>query len=151
MAEWEVTLSTNSIIPEADVNNLKREVPTPFPDYAITLPRYAKLNDQYHNVDRVDTGNIGYVSGFISGADGTFETPPEITISYARRKTCKGVKIQFNTHSGDYCSHLKIEWMLRNSIVHTEEFHPDAAEYFCTADVTLFNAIRITFLQPSKP
>lgn len=151
MAEWEVTLSTNSIIPEADVNNLKREVPTPFPDYAITLPRYAKLNDQYHNVDKIDTGNIGYVSGFISGADGTFDTPPEITISYARRKTCKGIKIQFNAHSGDYCSHIKIEWMLRSSVVHTEEFHPDAPEYFCIADVTLFNSIRITFLRTSKP
>lgn len=151
MAEWEVTLSTNDILPESSLDNLKREVPTEFPNYALGLPNYSKLNGQYENVIQVDTGNIGYVSNSVSDASGLFTTNPEITLTYVRRKICKGVKLIFNRHSGDYCSHLKIEWLLKGKSVYAAEFHPDAAGYYCKADVPLFTEIKITFLQTSKP
>ena len=71
MAEWEITLSTNDIHPDSDLDNLKRDAETPFPNYALTLPRYSKLNGEYENAV-VDPGEIGYMSNSISDENDTF-------------------------------------------------------------------------------
>lgn len=151
MAVWEITLRTNDIDPISDIDNLKNDTPVNFPGYALCLPRYSRLDGQYSNVQKIDVGNIGYMSQSISDENGEFAVYPTITISFARKKTSGGIQFVFNRLSGDYCNNLHIEWYKYGDLIAEADYYPDATEFFCAAEVGLFDSAVITFKSTNKP
>lgn len=150
MAEWEIDLYTNDIHPDSDLDNLKRDTWTPFPNYALALPRYSRLDGTYENAD-VIVGEIGYMSNSISNDNGRFETPPVISMEFVRKKISKGVNFIFNPVSGDYCNDLTINWYNGDRLIHSADYEPDAAEYYAAANVGAFTRLEVIFRGTSKP
>lgn len=151
MAVWEITLSTNDISEISDIDNLKNDTPTDFPNYALCLPRYSKLNGQYSNVREIDVGNVGYMSESISDENGDFAVPPSITMSFARRKTSDGFQLIFNRLSGDYCNDLHIQWYKYGELMAEADYYPDSPEFFCEAELGMFDTAVLTFRSTNKP
>ena len=151
MARWEITYETNSLNEYSDINNLKSDLPVPYPGYAHCLPRYSKLNGSFFNVSTIDAGNIGYMSADLSDENGDFAEPPVITIEFAKKKTSDGLHMIFNELSDDYCNHLIIEWYRYEKLIQTDEFFPDQADYMCSAKVGMYNKAVVTFLSTNNP
>lgn len=151
MAVWEIELETNTIHSDADLSNLKQDTPINYPDYALCLPNYSIIGSTVQNVDTIDSGNIGYVSGVMSDENGAFETPPVISMTFARNKTSNGLNMIFNTLTNDYCTDLTIQYYKHNDLVAEIDYAPNSAEYFCEARIGTFNKVVITFYKTNKP
>jgi hypothetical protein len=148
--KWDIQVEENGQQPYSSVDDLT-SIEYNMPPYAYCLPRYSKMDGSYVNTpDAIEAGKKGFISESLSGSDGEFEAPPEITITFDRLKTSNGVTMVFNRASGDYASMLKIVWYKDGELVAEQEFQPDGVEYFCRAKVPLFNKMVITFLRTSR-
>ena len=131
-----------------DLQDLKAGVE--FPDYAMCLPRYAKMDGGYINAPD-EMKDMGYVSDSISGADRAFTAPPAITFTFGQNYSSVGITLAFNDYSGDYCSKVNIKWYRDDTLLADQNYHPDASSYFCYGIVDYYNKVVITFLETSKP
>ena len=135
-----------------DMSDLSSDVLTTFPEYALCLPRYSKLNGQYVNApNNIPTSGMGYVSNSISNASGTFTNNPKITITFTQKHTSVGLNLVFNTYSGDYASSVNIKWYSDDTLLSDKDFTPNSSNYSCMNNVELFNKIIIEFKKTSKP
>lgn len=131
-----------------DLQDLKTGVE--FPDYALCLPRYTKMDGNYSNTpDFLE--DMGYVSDSISDADGVFAVPPVLTFAFGQNYSSVGITLEFNGHSGDYCQEVNIRWYRGDILLLEQEYTPDGPRYFCYGIVDYYNRVVITFLQTSKP
>lgn len=131
-----------------NLENLKEEVE--YPDYAMCLPRYAKMDGAYQNAPD-ELHDIGYVSDSISDGSGVFAIPPVLTFTMGQNYSSVGLTLRFNDYSGDYCSKVMIQWYRDEELLFEQEYEPDAYEFFCYGVVDYYNKIVITFLETSKP
>lgn len=149
--KWDIQIEENGQQPYSSVNDLM-SIERNMPGYAYCLPAYAKLDGRFINApDQIEKGDKGYISEALSGETKAFESPPVITVTFDRLKTSGGISLVFNRSSGDYAGRLMISWYKDDDLVQEEEFTPNAAEYVCRAKVTLFNRMKLTFLETSKP
>ena len=131
-----------------DLQDLKKDIE--FPDYALCLPRYAKMDGDYINApDELE--DLGYVSDSISDSIGEFETPPSITFTFTQNYSSVGITLTFNDYSGDYCSKVNIKWYRDDELLADREYTPDSYNYFCYGIVDYYNKVVVTFLETSKP
>lgn len=148
--EWEQSIKTNNIQSYSDIDNLL-DGEHPFPNYAICLPNYSKLDGNYANVDLIDNGNIGYMSLELSNENGEFETYPTITIEFQRKKTSQGLNFIFNSVSKDYCNNMSIDWYnKKGELVISKDYTPNSYMYEAEADVSSFTKAIITFKSTNK-
>lgn len=148
--KWDIAVSNNGEQYYSDSTELAT-TEHDISSYAYLLPGYSLLDGTFQNTpDRIPTGN-GYISAQLSGADGGFTEKPVITIDFDRLKTSRGLNFIFNSVSGDYVSDLSIEWYKDGELVESKNFSPTGSEYFCSAQVTLFNTIKITLNATSRP
>lgn len=131
-----------------DLRELKGGVE--YPDYAMCLPRYAKMDGNYSNAPDLLEG-MGYVSDSISDAGGAFETPPSITFTFGQTYSSVGITLRGNDYSGDYCSMVNIKWYRGEELLSDRDYFPDAPDYFCYGIVDYYNRVVVTFLRTSKP
>lgn len=132
---------------KADDENL-----TVFPNYALCLPRYSKLDGKYVNAPNTfPSSGLGYVSNSVSKEDGTFESNPIVTFNFTSNHTAVGLNLIFNTYSGDYCTELNIKWYRGSELISEKDFKPNSVNYSCMNNVELFNKIVIEFKKTSKP
>lgn len=131
-----------------NLENLKEEVE--YPDYAMCLPRYAKMDGNYSNAPD-ELVDMGYVSDSISDDAGAFGIPPSITFTFTQNHSSVGITLRFNDYSGDYCSKVKIQWYRDGELLTEQEYAPDSYKYFCYGVVDYYNKVVITFLETSKP
>lgn len=131
-----------------DMENLKAEVE--FPDYALCLPRYTKMDGNFSNAPD-ELKDMGYVSDSISDSSGVFETPPAITFTFTQNHSSVGITLTFNDHTGDYCSKVRIRWYRDDEFLKEQEYEPDSGSYFCYGIVDYYNKVVIEFLETSKP
>lgn len=131
-----------------DLQDLKSGVE--FPDYAMCLPRYAKMDGSYTNAPDV-LDDMGYVSDSISDTDGTFTAPPAITFTFGQNYSSVGITLRFNDYSGDYCSMVNIKWYRGEELLADQDYSPDSPDYFCYGIVDYYNRVVVTFLRTSKP
>lgn len=121
-----------------------------FPDYALCLPRYAKMDGGYSNApDQLK--EMGYVSDSISGPNGAFAVPPAITFSFSQNYSSVGVTLRFNDYTEDRCSRINIKWYRDEELLKDQDYEPDSYNYFCYGVVDYYNKVVITFLETSKP
>ena len=131
-----------------DLQDLKAGVE--FPDYAMCLPRYAKMDGGYINApDTLD--DMGYVSDSISDRNGIFAAPPALIFTFGQNYSSVGITLAFNDYSGDYCSKVNIRWYRDDTLLADRIYHPDAGSYFCYGIVDYYNKVVITFQETSKP
>lgn len=131
-----------------DLQNLKSGVE--FPNYALCLPRYAKMDGNYSNAPE-ELEDMGYVSDSISDERGKFNQPPSIAFSFTQNYSSVGITLRFNDCSGDYCSKVQIKWYRDEAVIAEQIFAPDQADYFCYRVVDYYNRVDILFLETSKP
>lgn len=122
-----------------------------YPNYAMCLRRYSKLNGEYENAPDGDLKDMGYVSKKISNVYGSFTTAPVITFLFTQTYSSVGITLHFNTHSGDYCSLLNIKWYRDDELLKDQDYEPDSVDYFCYGIVDYYNKVVITFKKTSKP
>lgn len=94
---------------------------------------------------------LAFWSIAMSGSDGRFEAPSEITISFDERYTSPGLFLVFCPATGDYCAHLTIEWYRGANLLKKRDFYPDSTEYFCAQTVEAWDGIVLRFHATSLP
>lgn len=94
---------------------------------------------------------VSFWSKSMSGPDGVFETPPEITLAFDQRYTSPGLLLRFDPASGDYCTQVSIQWRRGDSVLAEAEFAPDGPEYFCSRTVEAYDGLTLRFLATSLP
>lgn len=134
-----------------DMLDLKSEIPTYFPNYALCLPRYSKLGEYNNSPNIIPASGLGYVSNSISNSNRTFTNNPKIERIFTQKHSSVGISIGFNQHSGDYCDLLNIKWYEDNILLYDMDFEPNSTYYFCDKNVENFNKLIIEFKRTSKP
>lgn len=90
-------------------------------------------------------------SAALSGADGSFDEPPTITIAFSQQFSSMGVSFSFDTATGEYCSALNIKWYQGDTLKADQNFAPDSAQYFCEKKVESYDKLVITVQKTSLP
>lgn len=96
-----------------------------------------------------DNNPISYWSSVQSNENGTFSTPPTITVLFDAQYTSLGVSLMF---SGDsWCNDVDIEWYRGNTQLENKKFHPNSLEYFCENTVIGYSRLVIRLNKTSLP
>lgn len=130
------------------LENLKEVVE--YPNYAMCLPRYSKLDGTYVNTPGA-LEHMGYISRSVSDSSGRFANPPTLEFRFTKNFSSVGISLEFNNYSEDYCSKVNIKWYSDNTLLKEQEYNPDSYKYFCYGVVDFYNRVVITFLETSKP
>lgn len=130
------------------LENLKEVVE--YPNYAMCLPRYSKLDGTYVNTPGA-LEHMGYISRSVSDSSGRFANPPTLEFRFTKNFSSVGISLEFNNYSEDYCSKVNIKWYSDNTLLKEQEYSPDNHKYFCYGVVDFYNRVVITFLETSKP
>ena len=130
------------------LENLKEVVE--YPNYAMCLPRYSKLDGTYVNTPGT-LEHMGYISRSVSDSFGRFTTPPTLEFRFTKNFSSVGISLEFNNYSEDYCSKVNIKWYSDNTLLKEQEYNPDSYKHFCYGVVDFYNRVVITFLETSKP
>lgn len=94
---------------------------------------------------------ISFWSQAMSGADGVFESPPEIVIEFDERYTSPGLYLTFDPASGEYCASVTIQWFQGAAKLYEGAYYPDGAEYFCAHTAEAYDKVVIRLNSTSIP
>lgn len=114
-----------------------------------TLEPYSWVLDGSREI--LDSQQIAFWSTAMSGEDGRFTAPPEIVIAFDKRYTSPGVLLRFSTSTGDYCTHVVLEWYRGVNLLKKKEFYPDGVEYFCQQTVEAYDKLILRFQATQHP
>ena len=78
----------------------------------------------------------------MSGADGTFQDPPTITINFTEPQSFYGCTLTFDAGSGEYPEEISVNGKL---------YYPNAAEYVVSEELTNITNLTISFLKSGQP
>lgn len=90
-----------------------------------------------------------YWSSNLSGADGTFSTPPTITFEFDNLYTSLGLTLKFAPR--DWCSQINVKWYKDTTVLADVEFYPNSSEFVCEQKVEQWNKIVITLKKTNVP
>ena len=108
------------------LENLKEVVE--YPNYAMCLPRYSKLDGTYVNTPGA-LEHMGYISRSISDSSGRFVNPPTLEFRFTKNFSSVGISLEFNNYSEDYCSKVNIKWYSDNTLLKEQDYNPDSYKY----------------------
>jgi hypothetical protein len=92
----------------------------------------------------------GYVSDTISGADGTFETPPYVDITFESVQSSVALTLDFDPNRDEW-SDVRITYIQRGTTILEQEYQPDNYQYCCIARAVNYDEVKIEFLKTSHP
>ena len=140
-------VTTNGAQGFANVEKLPFGVGAPGP--VISLEKnYWKLDGAFTHHEHQP---VSFWSSTMSGADGTFESPPVITVTFDQQFSSLGITLKFDTAAGDYCSSVSIQWYQGGTEKASAQYTPDSTSYFCEQKVTSYNKVVITLHTTNKP
>lgn len=124
-----------------------------FPNYSNPCERYSVALDGVSKpLPESDENTItGLWSNQMSNAEGVFETPILLELTANKKYSSKGFSFTFNDYEQIYCTHLNITWYADGEIIHSEDFNPNTAIYFCKKQVENFNKVIVTFYSINMP
>ena len=96
-----------------------------------------------------DGGVYSFWSSELSGADGYFDTPPEITAAMDEQYNSLGIYLDFGPMN--YCSEVEILWYQGTTLLVQKTFYPDGRQYFCEQKVQSYNKVVVRLLRTSHP
>lgn len=98
-----------------------------------------------------DGDSIALVSSAMSGATGSFSSPPTLTINFAQNHTSLGVSFRFASNAMDYATSLTISWYQGATLLSQKTFASNATTYFCENTVTAYNKLVIAINATNLP
>lgn len=114
-----------------------------------TLEPYSWILDGSREI--LDQQPVAFWSNEMSGFDGQFEESPEIIFSFSERYTAPGLFLTFDEGTGDYCTHLTVEWYRGENQLKKKDFYPTGIEVFCSQTVEAWDRIVLRFHATSRP
>lgn len=117
---------------------------------ALTLPRYSKLDGSYVSASSLRA----YVSSQISDASGNFSSGshPTIRATFSRPKNCSGLRLRFNSHTGDHPDRGLVRWYsAKGSLISESEIIAAGTDLYLYAEVSAFATVEVIFHSTSKP
>ncbi|MCI8387493.1 MAG: hypothetical protein HFE63_03385, partial [Clostridiales bacterium] len=92
------------------------------------------LLDSSQSVLPDDTTDIplGLWSKQISSDDGRFESPITLTMTANGLFSSQGITLTFDTDNGIYATEVNIKWYNGSTLLHSIDFTPNVAMYFCS-------------------
>lgn len=99
----------------------------------------------------LDGQPIAFWSAEMSGPDGQFARPPEITITFDEKYTSPGLFLVFDPPGGEYCTRLSVEWYQGSVLLKKGEFFPAGPEFFCAQTVEFYDRIVLRLKSTSLP
>lgn len=99
----------------------------------------------------LDEQPIGFWSEAMSGADGQFADPPEITITFDERYTSPGLYLTFDPATGEYCGSVTIQWFQGATKLYEGTYYPTGVEYFCAHTAEAYDKVVIRLNSTSVP
>lgn len=99
----------------------------------------------------LDQQPIGFWSEAMSGADGQFSEPPEITITFDERYTSPGLYLTFDPATGEYCGSVTIQWFQGAAKLYEGTYYPTGVEYFCSHTAEAYDKVVIRLNSTSIP
>ena len=102
----------------------------------------------------IDT-RVGFISTEVSGANGSFTNPLELTLELPSGTThqysSQGLTFTFDTYNNIYPKTIVINWYQLGSVIDTKTFTVDNALYFCANQVQNYDKVVITFDNMNMP
>lgn len=82
-----------------------------------------------------------------SGTDGLFENPPILEVDFGTPHSSAGITLHFYEPTEEWASEVLIQWYgSSGALLHSAQFAPDAADYYCKTKVENYSRLSITFL-----
>lgn len=132
--------------------------------YNMQLYNYAQPCEMYQTVldgtavafpSNPNNANIGLWSNQLSGSNGEFATPIQITLTSAGQYSSKGFTFIFDKFNNIYPTNLQIQWFRvtdeGTTDLGTKTFTPNSGFYFCQNAIENFNKVIITFTSINMP
>jgi len=96
--------------------------------------------------------NMGLWSKSVTAANGTFKTPPVLTLETSGgRYSSQGLTLTFDTDNNIFCNSLNVCWYRDNELIANIDFTPDNPFYYCRYAVEAYNKVVITFNSLNMP
>ncbi len=117
---------------------------------ALTLPRYSKLDGSYVSASSLRA----YVSSQISDAAGNFPagSHPTIRATFSRPKNCSGLRLRFNSHTGDHPISGVAKWYTaKGSLISESEILAAGTDLYLYEEVSAFSTVEVIFYSTNKP
>lgn len=99
----------------------------------------------------LDQQPIGFWSEAMSGADGQFSDPPEITVTFDERYTSPGLYLTFDPATGEYCGSVTVQWFQGAAKLYEGTYYPTGVEYFCAHTAEAYDKVVIRLNSTSIP
>lgn len=150
-AREDASLSVSENQPFADVDDINLEDSITVPETITLEPDFGwPLGDsKVFLPDDAESAAWGWWSVEQSGADGTFENPPTLTVDFSEVHTSAGVTLTF---MGTLPASVNIKWYsLDGVLLEDEDFVPEGWAYFCEHQVEDYGKIIITVPVMSMP
>lgn len=128
--------------PWAQTSDLKISFPEP------TYATVCELNQTLLNEEQLDfpaapaSVKWGLFTSTLSGADGTFETPPVLDVSFSAPVDSAGITLTFYDV---YPRSMQVVWYSGETILCSETFSPDGFTYFAARAVYGYDRVTIAF------
>lgn len=123
--------------------------------FGVGTPVLSLLEHNYWMLDGSRTAYDGqamaFMSAEVSGADGTFSTPPKIRIDFDSNYTTLGIYLSFSKEETDFCKQVTITWYQGETQLAHQVFNPDSTSYFCEKTVSAFNRVDISLDATAVP
>lgn len=134
-----------------DMNDFKLE--------GVTAPKVATLETDYWKLDgtfdtfpdKPETVSWGLWSNKMSDAQGQFDTPISLTLTFAENHTIIGLSFEFNQYDNSYCNDMSVTFYKDDTAIKAWNLQPNNWRYSKDETVINFNKIVIVFNSMNKP
>lgn len=96
-----------------------------------------------------DDRSFAFWSDQLSGADGYFSEPPEITAQMENQYNSLGIYLDFGEINA--CSEVELIWYQGEEMLSQMTFYPTSAQYFCENRVEAYNKVTLRLLRTAHP
>lgn len=145
-ASEDATISTSTTTQGADPGLLLDEI-APSPTLTCELNHWL-LNGEYQFTEDEP---MAFWSSELSDENGSFSSPPTITIDFGQQYSSVGITLVFDLASDEYCNSINIKWYQGETQKDSKDFSPNAATYFCQNQVESYDRIVITINSTALP
>ena len=87
----------------------------------------------------------------LSGDDGAFANPPQVSIAFDEKYTSTGLTLRFAPGVDEYCSQITVIWTRDGKEIDRGVFYPSASNYALENTVEAFNGVSISFEKTNLP
>lgn len=95
---------------------------------------------------------FGWWSEDLSGADGIFSNPPELTVNFTEKHSSIGITIYFPDRPNEWAGRINIKWYGESdNLLNSKDFYPDKAIFFCEQSVMDYKKVIIKFCSTALP